>query len=1853
MRQRQDQIDQEYLYAQQVKKNKQLNDQTLTADHADRLGKATAGSFLTNPFVTATIGLSDSPIDSTVIHNTVRKQYEREFVYDDKKPKTITNHPLATNTNSGSTKAKVDPTQDKTLLDLLSMPATDYLVMPGHTPAWWERVDPTNEQGQNWRSLQVPELKTPEDLLNLSEQQLIKFYIQNPEKYSALQEQFKPTMITIDPKTKGVLRDENGDPVPSGALGTERLLKQKFPTFYELKTKQIEYLSSQQPTGIQADIANFINEFKGVGWVAGLPARALSLITPDYVGPAGGVQAGGVNIPLRADLTKIGDAARAVSKTVTAGFMGAAQFTGSTLEYAMTHPSELSTLGVAIGGAPGGEDPVGDYYKTVLQGNVLTQIIKRGLDPNKNLDLGGGFFPEGPVIEEARKQHDAGLPKIAGKTWSAGRYVQEPFIQAGLIDRDGYAATILSGLFDMTFDVATDIGLTFDPVRSAMKLFNLTPMASSKLLDGAIVDLVNEGWAAERKASGQSTVIKDTLNMVFDPTTESWVYGAQNIPVEDIPKFGGILPRGTVLPPELEAVAREQADKILSQHPLATMDSPPPAGLNLSPDTISSRRSSFGIIDQGEGFIRPDPMAIDAMPYTRDGRAALTKLASFENSGQLYNAFLGNIPIGAVQDIQDLVDAARLAGKQVDLNAIHKVLVDGVLSGDPMYHTFNVPGVANQMVNQTGSQIAQWASGRTRQLATMPGSTFFSFDDPMSSIKDMNNLMIVMKVSKSDREVMLAQAIRAVTKEGPGARFELASTFVGAIMGPALRKNGVPEEWIRDVTKYALKDDGIRRWAMDSMGAGFPAPWLQDGIDGGIFRTIDGMNSGFVMISPEGFQQAIREVTNVWKAFKPLRGTKAEVLFKPNLIDALENLQKSYLKPVALGAPFPVRMVSKIIPDEMARIVVSGEMSSESLLMLGHKLNYTTHGVEIATAKKIGDIGPKILELDSEYARLATAQNAGDSKLVSKIQNRIDSIENKFGTRKEMQKQIDVYNERIETSLPGANRKLAESINGLMADELADPRVNHWKMTNLVQNASAETEPAEWVIGTAKDIVKMSLSQEYPVIVQAMLDGRAAVAALPDRFLNGDLKWSLEAFIKTLGKKDKTWDWTNINDISHWVATRMADISNRTSLNHDAMQAIATGKFNGQPILLKDPLKLFNPTPEFKAFVKDSLLTDPNRSLIAPYYPSQSEAEIKRKSQLMTRNFKWYRNTSNKMARIPLNNYTKWQTIIDLMPTMDPDEARKMADAIAKTDAPKWLHQRILDNLENAKGTSTRKQVEILGEMAGNKAVTDLLYNSSKKSYFGARHTLSLGFFDAWFEQWSVWSRQIAQQPSILYKAQLAQNSLEETQMPAFAGGLPNQGILFKDPDTGKQAVAVPFSRNVYKMLGIEGQEQISTQNLTLFGQVVPGVFGVGAIIQDSVVPKNELWTSVRKVLSPFGDQQMPTSFADIFAPAWAQGLVAGTTSLVGGKLGTDLINNIQQIFATDRNDIMRSTAANAILSNIADQRNGAPLNYEEAQKLLEDTSIKTDLLLIWKSLFKVVSPAASITKYYEKLGPEYKTQGQVLNDLREMTNDPNVPYSQGIKNFLTKHGDNAWIYLSGSSSTNPGFQPTEEYSKWYRSDGAAIDKYPNVGGFLGPQMGVFSPSAWSDMRAAGKNKPKPTAQKLEDSLNNYCWNLYDQYKNTIIQSGVAQGLTPAQAGKGSTTYGGFKFSDLMKAKSDEIKTQYAVWSPLATFGENERKWVNQKIEINRMVKDKKIVSLPVGESLKEYWDYRNTSVNALVKYDPSTANDSWRNGSKGIGLREALTMKAQEVISKNPDFKPLWERILSKEFTPLELETP
>ena len=218
MRETIQQIEAEDRAAELIKKQKEQYPYKFTADHAERLAKATYGGYYTNPEITASVGLSETPIDTSQIHINSQRQ---ALAHSDAL-RSRQNIPV------GSKPDTQGAEPDFNLADLLRIAPQEMAVRKDHQPEWWDKVDPTWDNGLNWRAIPVPEIKDASELMNLQEVQVIKLYLsKSPEEWNAI-----PGMIA-----KGTVDMEGNR---TGKFDARIDLPAKFPILKPLRLGRID-----------------------------------------------------------------------------------------------------------------------------------------------------------------------------------------------------------------------------------------------------------------------------------------------------------------------------------------------------------------------------------------------------------------------------------------------------------------------------------------------------------------------------------------------------------------------------------------------------------------------------------------------------------------------------------------------------------------------------------------------------------------------------------------------------------------------------------------------------------------------------------------------------------------------------------------------------------------------------------------------------------------------------------------------------------------------------------------------------------------------------------------------------------------------------------------------------------------------------------------------------------------------------------------------------------------------------------------------------------------------------------------------------------------------------------------------------------------------------------------------------------------------------------------------------------------------------------------------------------------------------------------------------------------------------
>jgi hypothetical protein len=86
-------------------------------------------------------------------------------------------------------------------------------------------------------------------------------------------------------------------------------------------------------------------------------------------------------------------------------------------------------------------------------------------------------------------------------------------------------------------------------------------------------------------------------------------------------------------------------------------------------------------------------------------------------------------------------------------------------------------------------------------------------------------------------------------------------------------------------------------------------------------------------------------------------------------------------------------------------------------------------------------------------------------------------------------------------------------------------------------------------------------------------------------------------------------------------------------------------------------------------------------------------------------------------------------------------------------------------------------------------------------------------------------------------------------------------------------------------------------------------------------------------------------------------------------------------------------------------------------------------------------------------------------------------------------------------------------------------------------------------------------------------------------------------------------------------------------------------LEIRKMVEDYKVLNTAAGFTLKQYMNTRDTAVQQMIDYDSSVTQRNWKSVEASYSLRQYLFNEGNRMAMETPEFAPMWQNILKKEF--------
>jgi hypothetical protein len=287
----------------------------------------------------------------------------------------------------------------------------------------------------------------------------------------------------------------------------------------------------------------------------------------------------------------------------------------------------------------------------------------------------------------------------------------------------------------------------------------------------------------------------------------------------------------------------------------------------------------------------------------------------------------------------------------------------------------------------------------------------------------------------------------------------------------------------------------------------------------------------------------------------------------------------------------------------------------------------------------------------------------------------------------------------------------------------------------------------------------------------------------------------------------------------------------------------------------------------------------------------------------------------------------------------------------------------------------------------------------------------------------------------------------------------------------------------------------------------------------------------------------------------------------------------------------------------------------KEVMRLQEDAKSKGKNLAWMRVAGQFLGPSRPKTEFLAKLEGTDVYIGQVLADLRRWQLED---YDTSAQKLFDVYGEQFWPYLARKTKLNfEGLEATKEFAQWSDDNETFLNTYRNVAGYFAPVGTDFEWQVYARQITEGKRQKNPNATALEEAQWSAGYSQYKRFKE-------AAGSNPNSAQEKT-----------LKEERIKLEKQYPGFK-YAPFDVNKVK--GQIEDLGTAAYDKSMDNNPVALGVREYFTYREVTLNKISKTG---------KGITAIINRKSLTdleEAAVSVIARYPEFKRIYDRVLSKE---------
>jgi hypothetical protein len=750
--------------------------------------------------------------------------------------------------------------------------------------------------------------------------------------------------------------------------------------------------------------------------------------------------------------------------------------------------------------------------------------------------------------------------------------------------------------------------------------------------------------------------------------------------------------------------------------------------------------------------------------------------------------------------------------------------------------------------------------------------------------------------------------------------------------------------------------------------------------------------------------------------------------------------------------------------------------------------------------------------------------------------------------------------------------------------------------------------PREWTRGQLEELIKL---HRDPVLRRVANGGvfeadgagfRAGLDGIEDWLKSDSGRWAAD-------RMSAAYPDVPLDDLIREMLNKgVIDVRSRTSMNPELLDVVANGRLNGAPAFSVTE-KGTKATPALRGYMDTWRQTDEAPQWVKFEMQMSSTAKAQRNALVTWFFGALYGKSSDYLARSPTFRKHYWERVGEMASTMTAEEALRAIDNLDGVRLPAGLKARIRTQLGSARGSASLDDVDLAAKGFALDETRKLLVDATNKSQLADVFRVVFPFGEAWREILTTWTRIGVENPRILNAARktiVAGRSADPDQN--------GQGFLYEN-SFGREVFAYPLvGRAGEYFTGVNVAFEGELLGMSVSTQIIPGIGPVEAFPISSIVPDTPKWDFVNELLFPYGTpEERDAGPLELALPGWMQKVGAG-------------IPGVSDWFGLDNPEanVVYANTLMEVYSALAASGKYDLKDPQDLDRLDDDARWRAKILSVGRGLTQAVGPASP--------GLAFKVatlEGDVLvpvlaQEFRKMQEDEAAGgYDTAVQRFLDRFGEGVFIYLAAKShAINPGISPTEEFGKWERQHGHLIDRYASVGAYFGPAGIEFSPEVLSSLIRRGRSEKRTPNERRAEANNVIGRSIYYARKEEI-----GDNPTPEQS------------AWLTNVRQD-LERDYPgfVLTP-----EGQVKLATQIAELDRAADDREVQTLPAGEALVIYMTKRDEALKAQIDQGISTSSKI-TSSAKGRHLRLWLREVGEDLMAEYPEFRRVWEAVLSRE---------